>query len=751
MDDTDINDTYVAQLKEMFDSCDMSGNGMLNELELNMLCEKLHIIDHVSTLVHHLLEKSGRSEVRFEDFKECFVAVLMQSAPNECTAGSPDKGHSKEESADREISPKFTLGRKKYGRRSRPASTAEEDSSASSSPAVSRQNSIDQTASVTRSPKVKSDSTASKRPVSPSYSHQPPSKTGRMTNSHIPNFLDSVSTKDESSESITGGSGSEPDTNPSFVHSPVQYLQETWKKLGIGKDGYLNVEELTLVCEHIGMDMTEEVVAQLFEKLDCDQDGQISFEEFLQGLFQHGDPEDLDSSLEKDKSSLFQEGSREDHQISTSFISGIFSCIDPNNTGYAEPSSILELWESLELPCGPQLLEDMGFNSTKKISLSELTSVLEEELNSNISSPLGQLAFLSYQNELHFMRQNNDQMRSERDKLKANIEDANTRAALLAQEVDDNHAKLESALHEKLQLMEKKYQEQIRELIEELQQEREAMTTQSNSLKLQLQAEMQAVREEDAKLKSRLNVLEQENCRLEQELQEATEKYLEAEKMNEVLQKELAVVPSLKKRLADLESHHGELQERHHQSLLQDLEKQKSANQELQDKIDELMLEIENLQQQNTITDNSTSKNHNRSNSWLSDYKKAVSVGYKRRGSESSSEDNSDDESPTIGKIRRTFSSSEVKHVVELEIHDSPNTMTNELTKSIFQLKNQSLKPTSVDILMRDLFVERTHLVKKYHLAMERQQLTERSNSNLRCKCRILSQLLHEATLTAFA
>lgn len=33
--------------------------------------------------------------------------------------------------ADREVSPKFTLGRKKYGRRSRPASVVEDDDSTS--------------------------------------------------------------------------------------------------------------------------------------------------------------------------------------------------------------------------------------------------------------------------------------------------------------------------------------------------------------------------------------------------------------------------------------------------------------------------------------------------------------------------------------------------------------------------------------------------------------------------------------------
>ncbi|GBL96512.1 hypothetical protein AVEN_70721-1, partial [Araneus ventricosus] len=77
------------------------------------------------------------------------------------------------------------------------------------------------------------------------------------------------------------------------------------------------------------------VISQLFEKLDCDQDGQISFDEFLQGLFQHGDPQNCDSPVMKPtpSKSMYNDGSRDDHQITNSSVSGIFSCIDPDNTG----------------------------------------------------------------------------------------------------------------------------------------------------------------------------------------------------------------------------------------------------------------------------------------------------------------------------------------------------------------------------------------------------------------------------------
>lgn len=67
--------------------------------------------------------------------------------------------------------------------------------------------------------------------------------------------------------------------------STEELLRSIWDKLCVGKDGYLNIDELYAVCEHIGMEMNEDVIEQLFEKLDCDQDGKVSFDELLQGLF----------------------------------------------------------------------------------------------------------------------------------------------------------------------------------------------------------------------------------------------------------------------------------------------------------------------------------------------------------------------------------------------------------------------------------------------------------------------------------
>ncbi|KAH6925242.1 hypothetical protein HPB50_002549 [Hyalomma asiaticum] len=79
------------------------------------------------------------------------------------------------------------------------------------------------------------------------------------------------------------------------------------------------------------------------------------------------------------------------------------------------------------------------------------------------------------------------------------------------------------------------------------------------------------------------------------------------------------------------------------------------ADLELKDSNDELTLELETLRQQLNSSSGSRSsahgKRHRRSGSWVSDYSRQG--GLKRRGSEASSSEESDDDIPIAGKIRK--------------------------------------------------------------------------------------------------
>lgn len=63
-------------------------------------------------------------------------------------------------------------------------------------------------------------------------------------------------------------------------------LRQIWDDLGVGESGYINMMQLSEVCEHLGMEeMDDDAMELLFSELDKDQDGLVSFDEFIEGLF----------------------------------------------------------------------------------------------------------------------------------------------------------------------------------------------------------------------------------------------------------------------------------------------------------------------------------------------------------------------------------------------------------------------------------------------------------------------------------
>ena len=79
----------------------------------------------------------------------------------------------------------------------------------------------------------------------------------------------------------------------------------------------------------------------LFDKLDTDADGQVSFEEFLIGLFQHGGsvtPSTPHRPLSTPRSKLRLSVVNVDDRQTPSFLSvgpGMFSVLDTDGSGWA--------------------------------------------------------------------------------------------------------------------------------------------------------------------------------------------------------------------------------------------------------------------------------------------------------------------------------------------------------------------------------------------------------------------------------
>ncbi|XP_075723353.1 uncharacterized protein LOC119168255 isoform X3 [Rhipicephalus microplus] len=797
-------DAGVAQLWEVFDACDTERTGRLDARGLQLLCHRLQLASRAPALIHHLFGRrrqegvEGRptTTVSFEEFKEGFISILTEAedeppaselATSDVPGNVEEAGDSQEVSGSkkasmlarkassrtghrgaskhrraiyREVSPKYVLGEKKYGRRSRPASQADVDVEISSDEDFSADEVLSPTTAEGSSnvaakanpsdvqPKTTSGvpkATAAVLPTSVlSYPESGFDDSGHLAGKFPSGDFGLALSKDSAegaresegplmppalfatgfdvasspmfgqSFTVGGGSESAESSLTLLETNPEEYLRATWRKLNVGSDGYLHVDELAGVCEHIGMEMDEEMIGQLFHTLDSDQDGKISFQEFLQGMFQHGrapssrsvTPPPLASPLpvvppsplpcakpmgpsecsmankttnspghhrhhpgyrrnrgaQKFKEAATGDDEMSDQPVSGAVVpiweSGIFSSIDPDNTGYAESQAVVSFWESLGLSGGASILKQLGFNPNLKVNLQDLTAQLEEEMASvsagNASTTYA-FALASYQHELTHLKTNFEQAREERDRLRVNVAEANARSALIAQEVDEHHAKMEKASENRLLTLEKRHTEQLREVTEELQRERETTTLQLTRLRQRSEDELSALRAEELRLRAQVATLEQENHRLELEVQEYSERYRELHRLGESQQKELESVAQLKQKIADLESGQTFLNDEHYQKILQELDVMCKQNKELKDSNDELTLELETLRQQLSSSSTSRSsahgKRHRRSGSWVSDYSRQG--GLKRRGSEASSSEESDDDIPIAGKIRK--------------------------------------------------------------------------------------------------
>ncbi|XP_076050300.1 uncharacterized protein LOC143030923 isoform X2 [Oratosquilla oratoria] len=453
--------------------------------------------------------------------------------------------------------------------------------------------------------------------------------------------------------------------------SEEDYLRNTWRRLGVGHDGFLSLEELASVCHAIGMEkVAHEVIEQLFSRLDVDGDGRISFEEFLH-MFQNGGPTPNSSlTLTDSKQQEMRTGSHSrvstvgQDRLGTSSESGIFSSIDQEGSGYVNVESLLELWDSLHIGEGTTcLLQHLGFSQRPqdRVCLSDLTSALEDECGLTEQDPNRRatphnVALISFSSELKFVRGMLESTRCERDKLRSDLNEANQRLGLLAQELDEHNAHMEADTQLKIQELERQHKEQIRLLQEAVGQERDSVREQVAILTRDLQKHNAQLQEEDTKLRNQVALLQKDIKRLEGENLDLCSRVGEGDRALLMLEKQGAELYHLKHKVAEFES--SSPREEEYRTLLERLDRISTENQRLRDCNDEYLAQIEAQKMRHLTSSHSDRDCPNLDGSCMGDYldsSLSVLAPGKRRGSNScgSGEDSCGEESPRGGKVRR--------------------------------------------------------------------------------------------------
>ncbi|ENN76140.1 hypothetical protein YQE_07313, partial [Dendroctonus ponderosae] len=536
-------DPYEQQLLKEFNSHDIDNVGSLDRDGLVQLCLTLQLDDQSSELVHSLLGDQQR-RATFAEFKEALLNLLARMQNQKSPTKTPS---SPGVEADQEC-PKYVYGSKKYGRRTRPIYQEEGDGRP-----VQRSNSQSEVLSKKRKTNFKL-----KRCTSLPASHAAP-QAGRQ------------------------------------IECTEETLRQAWSKLGVGADGFLNQTELLLVCDAIGKlplavrpqgvpkkpligcgcaglhKLADEVIKQL--ALNCDR--KISFREVLEVARRDETwTVQADNALFPD-SQTFQ-----------------YVTLGPDGDGFVSADSLIEMWEAIGLHSPKELLVELGFD-TRTIRINDLAERLEKQTRTiseareyaqNPHLVLLQANLALYQSEIRCLRSILDQLRAEREKLKLDVADANNRATLLAQEVDDNHLRMEQTALNQVKLLEQRHADMLRELTAQTGKDKEQL----HSLNQALELRIDTLELEAGKLKGDLQIAQQYSMEVEREAQTLNSRIGDLNKDKQQLLERVGVLEADKLQLSELKRQESEM-------LLAQLTTLQMKTSQLKDRNDEMEAEIETL------------------------------------------------------------------------------------------------------------------------------------------------------------
>lgn len=665
-----VMDPYEHQLLSVFNSYDVSHKGSLDRHSLQQLCNSLQLEDRGVELVKCLVSDTKLC-VTFNEFKEGLLALLgnVQSSRQKLDFDGCEDDET--ESPDREISPKFVYGSKKYGRRSRPESTelelidgADEDLDLED---LEKNSEVFLEKFENKPAKsVKVQRSNSQSDVTHSRKRKTTGKLKRCT---------SFPGNHEMAEHFKPWSSQEKKIQSTSGEYYGTLLQTALQQLAIGSDGFLTHLEVIRVCEYMNLH-------KIAKNLLAQQDGgdlntkKISVDDFVELLQQRND-----CLYEMESSTHLSSLNSTLNNITENFgnKSLQYLSMGPNGSGLISSQAIIELWENAGISSGSSLLNELGFTESM-ISITDLATILDEELRSitdirtdtyTTLTPhivLLQASIALYQSEVKYLKSVLEHVSAERDKLRSDIVDANHRATILAQEIDDNHAKMEQTTQNQVKLLEQRHTDMLKELTSQFIGEKENMAVLNNKL----EEKIFILETEEAKLRSDLTAIQSYNTTLEKENNILANQLSELKIERNDLTDKVTILSTECQKMCEIERERDQME-----PLIKQLAVLQLENAELRDKNDELCTEVESLNLQMSAMRSKLSSNVGGAECETASSALALgdslSVGFSlgaiKRRVESPNKENTfnysvDSESPRIGKVRRCYNKNQPGEVL---------------------------------------------------------------------------------------
>ncbi|KAJ8721754.1 hypothetical protein PYW07_002529 [Mythimna separata] len=527
MDEASMNH-YEKQLYTVFKTFDVDNEEALDRSAVHKLCDALQLEDRGAALVNTLFERRS-DRVTFAQFRNGLLAVLggaggdparaLPATPEPLPQPDPPPHHSDDDSSGREVAPKFVFGSKKYGRRSRPPRSG----AAGDEPPSPR------------------SSSASRLDTDDKRARQ------RMRCRRSASAMES---RDDTAGLDGGPHDSAPET---FEH-----------------DRRIDRDEALALCRGLNM---EGIDRRLIERIfDDTGTTDTTVGEFF---------DRLNASL----TTTMEEATRE-VRASASIDDAAAAAADDEAAAGLPSELVLEAWERAGVQQPRRLLAELGFGAAA-LRPPELERALDDELRALPEPPerdaralllLAALALCRLR--LDLARRRADLAAAERDKLRGDVAEANRHARLLAQEVDESHARIEAELKASLRRAEARHAETARQTAAENAGERERAA----ATRARLEAEVARRADAEARLRGDMSGLRARVDELEARVAAADERAGDAER------ERARAAAELREARAAAEAARAWAAPAEHAARLQELRRD---NQALRDRNDELCAALE--------------------------------------------------------------------------------------------------------------------------------------------------------------
>lgn len=498
---------------------------------------------------------------------------------------------------------------------------------------------------------VNSDDDSSGREVAPKFVYGS-KKYGRRSR---PQTMGSPSSRDDVEAIVTSSNSCQqfsPKTaqeigNRMYKKSSLAINSDTSAD-SLDHDRYIDYDEAVVICNNLHMGgIDRQIIEQIFS--DCVP---LAANKITVGEFFHR----LNNSLTTSIATVGDDDTVLSHEVT---VDQIDTCCD-----VVDSAAVLEAWESAGVESGPRLLQELGFITTQ-IRVGHLSRALDQELRALACQPrppaaplalLLQASLALHRFQFLKLKSDMDQVFEENNKLKSDLSDANRRAQVLAQEVDENHARMEGSLKNKIKQMEIKHADNVRSLTSEWVTEKERISTRI----IQLEDITTRLTAEETRLKAENLHLKQDNDETKKKLITADDKISELESVKLHLNKELKALSSEKNEVSE---------EVEQQNIFKDLtrciEDLQLENKMLRDRNDELCAEVDSLTNNQSRDDQRHLENSvldivsEKAACWQEEANNldpGERPGKRRGDSPSLGLVRTDDESPRVGKLRKRLS-----------------------------------------------------------------------------------------------